>query len=451
MSERRRSIFRASWRVRPSILLVSLDTLRAKSLSVYGYDRPTSPQMDRLFGREGVVVERVYSQFAATFGAHVGMLFGMLPSVVTQSDAGRALVLPVTPSIAEVLRANGYRTAAFTEDGVLDGPAGFMRGFEVYHEEKRFRGLWRDADPSEQLVPGYIEQVFDAGLAWLLRHRGEATFLFLHTYQVHSPYDPPGAYRELFPSQPAGPAARDRDDYDREIAYTDAQVERLMARLAEAGLAASTIVVVTSDHGEEFGEHGRAQHGTQLYDETVRVPLLLRAPGILPAGKRCAGPVALIDLMPTLLDLVGVAAPATLQGRSISGHLTTGTPVAPQLIWSEARSPLAATYNGIDASWIRPSFSVIQWPRKLIRVRTPGGVRYELYDLDHDPGETANLYEAASADVGELRFRLDGYQTTARRTQAGLLARAGPIDPAWRPGATEAGRKSKLRALGYVE
>jgi arylsulfatase A-like enzyme len=440
-----------STHTRPSILLVSLDTLRAKSLSVYGYERRTSPQMERLFGQEGMVVERVYAPFAATFGAHVGMLFGVSPSAVTESRAGRALVLPVTPSLAEVLSARGYRTAAFTEDAVLDGPAGFMRGFEVYVEEKRFHGPWREADPSEQAVPGYIAQVFDAGLAWLLRHRGEPTFLFLHTYQVHSPYDPPEAYRELFPSQAAGPAARDRDDYDREIAYTDAQIGRLMARLEEAGLAASTIVVVTGDHGEEFGEHGRAQHGTQLYDETIRVPLLLRAPGLLPAGTRCQGPAALIDLMPTLLELVGVEAPATVQGRSIARHLTTGTPVAPRLIWSEARSRLALGYEGIDASWIPPSFSVIQWPRKLVRIRTPSGVRYELYDLDRDPGETVNLYEAARADVDALRSKLDSYEDDARRTQAGLLAHAGPIDPGWRPAAREADRASKLRALGYVE
>lgn len=429
-----------------SVVLISLDTLRADHLGLYGYDRATSPLMDQLFASEGIVVDRTYSQAANTPGGHVAMLKGVWPTTAFKPDGMKRLWHSEgIVSLAEVLRAQGYRTAAFTEDALLDGPAGFNRGFDdAYYEELQTQGE----------AKGHIEKTFDLGLAWLDRHREEPVFLFLHTYQVHHPYTPPPAYAARFPTAAEAPAPeRDRDLYDAEIVYTDEQVVRLIRAIDALGRRDDTIVVVTSDHGEEFGEHGRRQHGSNVTNEILHVPLLLRAPGLLPAGTRRDGPMGLLDLPPTLLELLGYEAPDSMRGRSLATHLRRGVAIDLQPIFSEAAGALAETYGGLDW-WYPPSYAVTQWPWRMARIRTDAqkGVRYTLYDLAADPGETKNLFAERGAELDALRVAVDLYEFTAQSEQITIERRlsrdasgAGTVpeqDPA---------REEKMRALGYIQ
>lgn len=427
-----------------SIILVSLDTLRADHLGIYGYPRATSPMMDRLFATEGTVVDRVYSQAANTPGGHVAMLKGVWPTTAFKPDGKHLWHSEAVLSLAEVLRAEGYRTAAFTEDALLDGPAGFNRGFDdAYYEELQTQGT----------AKGHIEPTFDRGLEWLARHRDEPVFLFLHTYQVHHPYTPPAAYAARFPSADGASAPeRDRDLYDGEIAYTDEQVARLVRAIDALGVGDQTMLVITADHGEEFGEHGRRQHGSNVTNEILHVPLLLRAPGLLPAGVRRDGPMGLMDLVPTLLELLGREAPDNMRGRSLAAHLRQGIAVDPLPIFSEARGDLAETYGGLDW-WYPPSFAVTQWPWRLARIRTDKGtgVRYTLYDLAADPEEKSNVFAERAEEIDALRIAVDTYELNAQSEQIALERRIGrdaggvavvpENDPA---------RDEKMRALGYI-
>lgn len=428
-----------------SVVLISLDTLRADHLGIYGYRRATSPRMDALFGREGVVVDRTYSQAANTPGGHIAMLKGVWPTTGFKPSPFRLWQSEGVLSLSEVLRVRGYRVAAFTEDALLDGPAGFNRGFDDgYYEELEVQGR----------AKGHIEQTFDRGLDWLRAHPDDPVFLFLHTYQVHHPYTPPPHYAARFPSAADATApARDINAYDAEIVYTDEQMARLVSAIDALGRRDDTLLIVTSDHGEEFGEHGRRQHGSNATNEILHVPMLLRAPGLLPAGVRRDGPMALMDLPSTVLDLLGYDAPESMRGRSLAAHLRDAAVVDIQPIFSEAAGAIAETYGGLDP-WIPPSFAVTQWPWRMVRIRTDKekGVRYDLYDLARDPGETKNLFAERGADMDALRVAVDLYEYTALAEQAAIERRmiraasgAAPVsepDPA---------REEKMRALGYIQ
>jgi arylsulfatase A-like enzyme len=428
-----------------SIILISLDTLRANHLGIYGYPRATSPMIDRLFSSDGLVVDRTYSQAANTPGGHVAMLKSVWPTTAFKPDANQRLWQDEgVVSLAEVLRAQRYRTAAFTEDALLDGPAGFNRGFDdAYYEEMQMQGG----------AKGHIEKTFDLGLEWLGRHREEPVFLFLHTYQVHHPYTPPAEYAARFPvADDAAAPERDRSLYDGEIAYSDAQVARLLGAIDALGRRDETIVVVTADHGEEFAEHGRRLHGSNVTDEILHVPMLIRAPGLLPTGVRRDGPMALMDLPPTLLALLGYDAAASMHGRSLVAHLRDGTPVVPQPIFSEAAGALAENYGGLDI-WYPPSYAVTLWPWRMARIRTDAakGVRYTLYDLATDPGETRNRFGESDPDVEALRNAVDLYELTAQSEQIAIdgrmlrAANGGGTVPQQDPA-----REEKMRALGYI-
>jgi arylsulfatase A-like enzyme len=184
------------------------------------------------------------------------------------------------------------------------------------------------------------------------------------------------------------------DAYDAEIAYTDSEVARLLKAIDRALPADDTILIVLSDHGEEFGEHGRRYHGGTLANETLRVPLMLRAPGRLPAGQRRTGPVGLVDLVPTLLELLDIEEPYPLQGRSVLAHLRHDQALPTTPLYSVADSPFTMTYKGVDKSWQPPARAVTLWPDRLLSEKKDDGRRYWLFDLSSDPGQTKDLYEA---------------------------------------------------------
>jgi arylsulfatase A-like enzyme len=432
---------------RPNVVLVSIDTLRADRLGAAGYEPPTSPVLDRRLAADGVVFDEVWSQSPKTTPSHMTMLTSLNPSVhgvPLWMGAGAAPSLnPRVTTLAEVLKNEGYATAAFTAGGHVHRDRGFGQGFDVYkHGDQLGRAL-----------------------EWLGARGRRPFFLFFHTYEVHDPYTPPPGVAAAFAHDPvpaiADAAARVRAGVDgwpqahkifwqpvdggdpRHVRYVsdlyDAGIHRMdgttLTRLLDAldqlGLAENTMVVFTSDHGEAFHEHGVFLHD-DLYPETLRVPLVIRFPRWLPHAHRVLAPARLIDLMPTILDLLMLPVPAQAQGMSLA-------PLARDE--EDAPSPAAAYAEYSDPASGRVFESLRTPTLTLIR----DGDRLALFDRTTDPGEHHDRAASDPARVAALRAELDRWH------DANLAAAV-----RWRPRAVDVTAPSgktldQLRALGYVE
>ncbi len=427
----------------PNLLLVSLDTLRADHVETYGYRRETAPFLARDLARRGTVFERLTAAATTTGPSHMTLFTSLPPSVHGAVRSFGRVATPVV-TLAEALQTAGFETAAFTENGPLAERRGFGRGFTRYAENK---------SPNLMSPQGHVERTFGQGRRWLERFGDRRFFLFLHTFQVHAPFAPPAAYaarlREGERPAPGGAtrSARVRglvDAYDAEIRYVDDVLGELVGWLDRSGLADSTILVVTSDHGEGFLEHGSIGHQALPHEELLHVPLYLAGPGI-PEGHRVEEPVAHIDLMPTLLELLGVEVPAHVQGRSFRERLPRSASRAPERPhFSEAW----ALPDGFEP----PALAVRRGARKLIRYRESGREHFVYYDLASDPGETRDLYGERAEEAEELRVLLAEYEREARRLR-GELGR-GPSSATPAAGSDtqlDPEREEKLRALGYLE
>jgi arylsulfatase A-like enzyme len=422
---------------RPNVLLISLDTLRARSLGTYGYARDTSPFLDSV-ARRGTLFENAITASVTTSPSHMSLFTGLYP-VHHGILEGLHRKLPNAVTLADRLREAGYRTAAFTENGYLVRQRGFGDGFDQYTENRGERAK----------APGEVRLTFGQARRWIEANREVPFFLFVHTYEVHSPYDPEEPYAALFqgdaapgPDEPVIRAERDR--YDREIRIVDDELRKLFAALGESGLSSSTIVAVLADHGEEFAEHGGYQHGAAVYEESVRVPLLFWGPGRIPEARRHAAPVSLIDVAPTIVDLVGLPVPEDLDGISLKGVLLDGEELEPRSLISEAR----ATRRWIDPlrheSWNPPLFAVRTGDRKFLVHRPARGEAQPVvaFDLANDPGERSPLpvdRERARA-IDELVAKY------LRATATANVPLPTPSDDAVSPDLRE-----RLRALGYAE
>jgi arylsulfatase A-like enzyme len=433
---------------KPNVILISLDTLRADRLGIYGYSRGTSPNIDDLSARGGIVVERTYSQATNTLRGHAAMLTGLNPAISVAVGTGKHRSGKSTrgmPTLADHLRRAGYRTTAFTEGGYVSAAYGFAQGFDVFVESK-----------TPYVASGEVAETFAKAAAWARSHAADPMFLFVHTYEVHNPYEPPSGYRERF-AVAAGATAVEIDSalYDAEIAYTDVELAKLLDALREAGVLENAVVIVTADHGEEFGEHGGRYHGAHLHDEVLRVPLLILAPAILPAGVRRSGPAGLVDLLPSVLELTGLPVPEYLSGISLVDHLRNGAPLADRSIASEAFTPLAHTVSGLDDTWQSPALAITRFPIRVVRLTTSSGPRYEAYDLARDPAERTNAYDGLRATrpaVGEMVAALAAYEADSGAFASELAVRLGlPAEPSQAANAPSEANRERLRALGYVE
>lgn len=290
--------------VRPNIVVISVDALRADHLGSYGYARETSPALDAL-AAGGIRFERAYTSCPSTRCSIPALHTGRFASTVRGID--RATV----PSLAGVLRDAGWSTAAITCCERFADARGVLAGFTTIN-------AGADAIRMQRAGQSNADVVVDYALAWLTSiDRSRPYFAWLHLYEPHFPYAAPGG---------TDFGDSDVDRYDQEIAYVDAQIGRLVAALDP-----STVVVVTADHGEEFGEHGQRYHARSLYDGVVRVPLIVRLPGAAP--RVVATPVSIVDIMPTLLDLAGVTGPTGMNGRTLVPALRGGAaPARPVLI-----------------------------------------------------------------------------------------------------------------------
>jgi len=374
---------------RPSIVLIFVDTLRADHLGAYGYSRPTSPSLDAVASR-GVLFEQAIASAPWTLPSAMSLLTGRLPSSHRVENDGMKLPAGI-PTLARVLKDAGYTTSAVVSHIYVSGLFGFDRGFDHFEDF----GLSRDYRFEAGLEPR-AETVTDRALEQIRASKGRPFFLLVHYFDPHWDYDPPPPFQTRFTGPYEGTitgsyqsfsryvrpgadlAPEDRrhlvDLYDGEIAYTDSQVGRLLEGLREEG----AVVVVTSDHGEEFKEHGSLGHGRNLYDEVVKVPLIvadLRGKG---AARRVTEQVRSIDIFPTLCEYAGAAVPPGVQGKSLAPWLSGGREASRGAVSETIR------FDAYRKSYREPGEKII--------VRLEDN-RREFYDLASDPGETRNLWK----------------------------------------------------------
>ena len=387
-----------------NLLVVTIDTLRADRVGAYGYREARTPHLDRL-ASEGVVFEDVTAQVPVTLPSHASLFTGLLPPTHGVRDNTYFRLDTEARTLAEVLKAQGYETAAFVSAFVLDSSFGLDQGFDVYDDEVAGR-----ADSAGTIAERRGELVTRAFASWLeKRSSGRPFFAWLHYFDPHLPYAPPSPY-------PPG--------YDGEIAYADAQVGRVLEALDASGLGKDTLVVVTSDHGESLGEHGEKSHGFFVYDSTLRVPLILKSAASLPEGERIAAPVRTIDIFPTVLEALRVAVPEASQGRSLLSLLRGEA--------AEAAPAYAECYvSELNFGWA-PLVAIREEGHKYIEAPRP-----ELYDLEADPGETENLVESDPERARRMRSRL---AELVEALPPSLSSRSQP-DPE---------TVARLRSLGYA-
>jgi choline-sulfatase len=392
------------------VVLVTIDTLRADRLGCYGGTVAT-PNLDRI-AAQGALAPQASVAAPLTRPSHATLLTGLQPAEHGLRDNVSPPLAAGVPTLAETLKKAGFATAAVVSSVVLSKQSGLDRGFDTYSaafdlgaDDARFlNSIQRRGDgPTAEAI------------AWLEAPRAERSFLWLHLYDPHDPYEPPEPWASKYAGRP----------YDGEVAYTDDLVGRLDAALTRLGRAEDTLLVVTSDHGEGLGEHEESVHGFFVYESTIRVPFLVRGPGIA-AGTRLGVTARSVDLLPTVLAAVGVPAPGRLAGRSLWPLLRgeASLPEAPS--YSESLLPLVH-FGWSDLRALREGrWKYIQAPRP------------ELYDLERDPGELRDLAAVEPARVEAFRAAL------ARQLAAEQAA------PANAGSGVPAELLEQLGALGYL-
>jgi arylsulfatase A-like enzyme len=408
----------------PNVLLLSIDTLRADHVGPRADGDSLTPNLDRL-ARAGLVARDAAAVSPYTLPSHTTMLTGQLPSVHGVVAHERTLSAARSVTLAERLAAQGYVTRAFTAGGFLNPAFGLARGFDAWSVIDPWRGrdshYFRTLEKrrgKEQAAAEIDGLGFDTVRAWLAQHADERFFLFLHTYAVHD-YDAPESYlrcRELGCTRPAVPLrtrtaeeaaaytpamrAHVRHLYEAALRHTDERLGELVDELERLGLLANTLIAVTSDHGEEFFEHGHLQHGLTLHEEILRVPLVLAGPGVAP--RELARPAMLCDLAPTILARLGLVPLPHAQGVDLLGPDWPARP-----IWAEVDDRFAHQYALRAEDGAKTLFAPPPQARMYPRPRT-----WEHYDLARDPHEQAELgqareHEARRAALERERARLE--------------------------------------------
>ena len=437
-----------------AVLLVSVDTLRADHLGCYGYERQTSPAIDAL-ARDSALFLNTYASSPWTLPSHVSILTslnGVHHQVYYEDDK----MAPDQITLADALRAKGFMTAAFTDGGFLSRVYGFSKGFDSY--EERGDGV---------LIHNSAELIWQQASEWLDANREKDFFLFLHTYQPHDPYACPrpyatmflegdavwsslnlmghlGGYAGIYRELPENERQNIIGLYDGEVRYSDeALVGPLIAKLKEIGLYDSALIIFTSDHGEEFFDHHSWAHGHNLYDEALRVPLIIKFPKGRFKGQRFEPIVRLVDIMPTTLEEFGISrADLAIDGKSLfpilrgkeRGDRTFLADIGDNILKSHVGRKIAMSSGKKKIILNKPfrpeDMAFFMFPPRVVPP-------VELFDLAADSREEKNLSDEKPAAARELNNRiLEIYQNAGQRKSAKV-----EIDEAL---------KERLRALGYI-
>jgi len=464
----------------PNIVIIVMDPARADHFSCYGYNRPTTPNVDRL-AQEGVLFEQATATAPWTLPSHASLFTGLY-TAQHRTDRATPRLGGSLVTLAELLKGEGYQTAGFSNNPWVSPQGNFHQGFDL------FEGMWSRSSPLHRLAPVWIatrlkdrlgeetSHSSDAAVTndrirwWMDRvRRGSSPFfLFVNYIDVHTPYKPREPFRSRFLRDPhrfaaqglkqgrlqrtAPPVHLDpitegvlNDLYDAELAYLDAKIGDLVGMLRDRGVLDQTLFIVTSDHGENLGDHHIVGHRFCVYQTLLRIPLIFRYPKAFPGGLRVKEPVSMIDVVPTLMQVVrpqGVPLPPGLLGRSLlTAH---GEGSADRTLVSEYTAPV---------SWIpkyrkwNPGMDEAYFTRNLKSVRR-GNLKFiwgsdglqELYDLGKDPMETVNLVDQ-QPDLAR-RMKEEAEQLFATLQPVGLAEESRSIDENLR---------RELRALGYVQ
>jgi arylsulfatase A-like enzyme/Tfp pilus assembly protein PilF len=395
-----------------NILLVSVDTLRADRLGSYEYTPGRTPAIDAVAAR-GVRFADASTVAPLTLPAHASLVTGTFPAYHGVRDNGGFYLDVDDLTLAEILQGVGYRTGAFVGAFVLDSRWGLDQGFDRYFDDF---DLSTTSDGAMDAVQHRADVVVDRALEWLDREPEKPFFAWVHLYDPHTPYEAPAEFASRFPATVHGA-------YDAEIAWTDAQIGRLLTRLSSDGRLDQTLVVIVGDHGESLGEHREQQHGFFVYEATLRIPMIFAGPGV-PTGV-VPEPVRIVDVVPTVLDLVGVPISPVVQGRSLRPGMRGER--LDIVAFAETWYP-RHRYGWSELMAIRDG-----------RYKFILGPRRELYDVVKDPGETHDLSvsDARTADAAERALRSMLADMTSRKAARGRQ----PIDP---------DAEARLRALGYI-
>lgn len=397
-----------------NLVVITLDTTRADRIGAYGDSSGATPTIDRL-AREGVVFENAIAPAPLTLPAHSTLFTGMDPPFHGVRDNGGYILDAKRLTLAERLEQAGWATGAFVGAFVLDSKFGLDQGFGEYYD--RFDINQR---PGQGFALGDISrpaaEVVDSALPWMERQAAGRFFVWLHFYDPHSPYEAPEPWRQQYLNRP----------YLGEIAYVDAQIGRVIAWLDERSLLDRTVIAVIGDHGESLGEHGESTHGLFVYDASLRVPFVIRAPYGASRARRVSGIVRTQDVLPTVLSLMGQAPQPGARGTSLVPLMAGATRdlnldayseslyARNHFGWAELQAFRAGRYKLIDAP------------------------RPELYDLEQDPGERTNVYDERRTLADRLRLEI---RRLAKEADSGESNAPAAIDPETR---------ERLAALGYV-
>lgn len=393
----------------PNIILVTLDTTRADRMGFLGSKLGLTPNLDAL-AQQSTIFTRAYAQVPITPSSHASILSGTYPQFHHLNTFGEPLPKDI-PYAPEILHAHGYRTAAFIGSIVLSPESGnapgFERGFDFYDAGFHYEGPGEDR---YNTIGRRGKQVVGHALAWLNQHPDGPFFIWVHLYDAHGPYDPPEPYKSRYAKAP----------YDGAIAYEDAMVGNLIRQLKLRGLYDGAVIAITADHGESLGAHGEDAHGVFLYDETIHVPLLIKLPRSGAVERRVENRVELVDILPTLLEDVGIAIPEQVQGESLldlmkakpSGGNTTAQ------AWHDRPAYSQSEYPHTEFGW-----SALRSLRteKYLYVQAP---RRELYEESTDPDAQRNLASTSSAVADTLASQTEAFRqktASSRETPTAAL------------------------------
>jgi len=398
-----------------NVILITIDTLRSDRISSYGSDLVDTPNIDS-FASEGVLFSNAASTVPFTLPAHSSILTGLYPpGHGVRENVGYTLDAGI-PTLAEVLSAGGWSTAGFISAFVLDSRWGIGRGFDHYFD---------DFNPSDFETPnlGSVQRSGDVTIGeavrWLDgRPQNAPFFLWLHLYDPHDPYEPPEPFKSQYPDRP----------YDGEVAYTDSLIGEFRQALEERGILRNSLVILTADHGEGLGDHGEGQHGFFVYDSTIHVSLIMRPPNAIDGGRVVDTAVSHVDLFPTILDAVGLAAPKKVHGQSLLPMIAGENVDLDRGVYSESLYPL------LHYGWA-PLRAIRTDDHKLISAPRP-----EVFDVIADPRERRDLSLAQPAVTAELETRLSDLRAKIE-SEAPTAGAAPDIDPE---------TLAQLQALGYA-
>jgi arylsulfatase A-like enzyme/predicted Zn-dependent protease len=396
-----------------SVILVTVDTLRADKIGCYGNTSVRTPTMDA-FAANGIRFADCITQTPLTLPSHTTIMTGTLPIHHGVRDNGGFVVPAELTTMAEAFKARGYATAAFVAAYVLDGKWGLDQGFDTYYDKF-------DLSRFEKISLGEVQrpanEVLDEALGWLERKKDGKFFAWIHLYDPHTPYAPPEPFLSEYPRHP----------YLGEIAFTDSQLARLQAFIDRAGLRDRLFLVLAADHGESLGEHQEQTHGFFVYQAALHVPLIIVTPFPSLRGVTSGETVGLVDILPTVCEMAGIDTPAAVQGRSLVPSFFRPGSAPASLAYSET------FYPRFHYGWSELQ-SVQDGRYKLILAPVP-----ELYDLERDPGEEKNLVYLENAVFEDLSARA-----------ATLMAEAGRNALEVDLGKVDEETREKLAALGYV-